>query len=477
MSVLRRAALLAAGVALVGATPAAAHGLVARSDLPVPEWLFTWGAAAVLVVSFVALSVLWASPRLQDEHARPLPAALGRALTSRAVEVVAGAVSVALLVFTIYAGLLGEQVPTGNWAPTFVYVVFWLGLVPASLLLGDVFRPLNPWRAIGRVTGWAVRPLLRGAQAQPLPYPDRLGYWPAAIGLLAFGALELVANSGDEPRTVALATVVYSILTLGAMSLYGTERWCDRGEAFSVYFGLLARIAPLRADGRRILVRRPLSGLPSWPALPGAVAVLAVMIGIVTFDGLTSGKLWLDLIDGPIDGLVDGGVPVPRAQELVHLIGLLTCVAVVGGFYLLGSRGARSVDRSNASTVDLARDFAHTLVPIAFAYAAAHYVSLLLFQGQAVAFLASDPLGQGSDLLGTATWTVDYAFIGAETFWYLQVGFVVAGHVAGLVLAHDRALLRFPDPHVAVRSQLWLLAVMVAFTCLALWLLSEGQKA
>jgi hypothetical protein len=123
----------------------------------------------------------------------------------------------------------------------------------------------------------------------------------------------------------------------------------------------------------------------------------------------------------------------------------------------------------------LARAFVHTLVPIALAYVAAHYLTLLLFQGQALSFLASDPLGDGSNLFGTADIQIDYTLIGANATWYWQVGFVVAGHVLALTLAHDRALALYQDAKLGVRSQYWMLAVMVGFTSLALWLLSQAN--
>ena len=119
--------------------------------------------------------------------------------------------------------------------------------------------------------------------------------------------------------------------------------------------------------------------------------------------------------------------------------------------------------------------FVHSLVPIAVVYVAAHYLTLLLFQGQAIAYLASDPLGKGWDLFGTAGSAIDFSVIGQNTTWYFQVGFVVAGHVAALTLAHDRALVVYEQAKLAVRSQYWMLAIMVGFTTLALWLLAQAN--
>ena len=235
----RRALLGAAGLVVLASlapTRAAAHGLVGRADLPIPAWLFGWAAAIVLVFSFVALAVLWPTPRLEPHGWRPLPRLVSGALTSRALEVVLGALGVALLVVVVWSGLLGEQVASVNLAPTFVYVVFWLALVPASVLLGDVFRVFNPWRAVARAVAWAATKVARGPLPAPLPYPERLGRWPAALGLLLFAWLELVSPSGDVPRALALATLVYSALTWVAMAMYGVEAWSRRGEAFSVYF-------------------------------------------------------------------------------------------------------------------------------------------------------------------------------------------------------------------------------------------------
>jgi hypothetical protein len=451
-----------------------AHGLVARADLPIPDWLFGWAAAMVLGVSFVALAVLWPEPKLADEHWRPLPGLLGRVPAGRAVEVVCGAIGVFLLGLVVYAGLRGTQSATANLAPTFIYVVFWVGLVPASVLLGDVFRAFNPWRAIGRAVGWVASKAAPDGLPAPLAYPERLGHWPAAAGVFGFATLELVVAGHDKPDTLAIATLVYSALTFVAMALYGVETWISRGEAYSVYFNLFSRLSAFETRDRVLGLRRPLSGLATFRPGPGTVALLAVMIGAVTFDGAAEAPIWTSIAPDMSNFFQDLGLSPKDALELTFFIGLCGAVALIYGFYRLGVIGARSVG-GGFSTERLARAFVPSLVPIALAYVAAHYFTFLLFQGQAVSYLASDPLGHGSNLFGTAGQQVNYTIIGATGTWYWQVAFVVGGHVTALTLAHDRALQLYDRARLAVRSQYWMLAVMVGFTSLALWLLSQAN--
>ena len=460
-----------------------AHGIVGRTDLPIPEWLFGWGAAMVLVVSFVALAVLWPQPKLQRGGFRPLPHALSRALLSGPVGVLCGLVGVFLLGLTIYSGLSGSQTATNNFAPSFVFVIFWLALVPLSVVFGDVFRAFNPWRAIARAVGWIAQKAARGPLPAPLEYPERLGHWPAVAGIFSFAVLELVASSGDKPENVAIAALVYSAATFVGMALYGVDRWLDRAEAFSVYFNLFSRMSPITRRDGALGLRRPLSGLAELEPVAGTVPLLAVMIGSVTFDGVGEAPLWTGMAPDIAEFFDSLGLSPERALEGAFLVGLVAAVLIVYGFYRLGVAGARSVG-GNLSATRLAATFVHSLVPIALAYTAAHYLTLLLYQGQAIVrisspplgFLASNPLGEdGVDIFGTANEAINYGIIGATATWYYQVAFVVLGHVAALTLAHDRALALYDDPKLAVRSQYWMLVVMVGFTSLALWLLAQSN--
>lgn len=157
--------------------------------------------------------------------------------------------------------------------------------------------------------------------------PDRLGRWPAALGLLAFGWVELIVHGGDDPSVLAILAIAYLATQLVGMSRFGVEKWTDRADPFGVYFSMFSRLSPLTADGGFVAGRRPLSGLTDIRWLPGTVGVLCVAIGITAFT-----------------------------------IGLVAFCLLVGGFYRLGVAGMHTEVRDR-TTRELATRFAHSLGP------------------------------------------------------------------------------------------------------------------
>ncbi|HVL95585.1 MAG TPA: fenitrothion hydrolase [Solirubrobacteraceae bacterium] len=441
-----------------------AHGIVGRADLPIPEWLFAGAAALVLAVSFAALAAGWTRPRLEEVRERPLlPLPL-------AVDVVLGAAGLAFFCLVVYAGFAGTGVQAANLAPTAVYVAFAVGVPVASLLLGDVFRLLSPWRAVGRAGGALVKRVLGPGASEPLPYPRRLGRWPAVAGLLAFAFVELIWTRGDDPQVLAICALVYFAVQLVGMGLYGVEAWSRNGDAFGVYFGLFASVAPFARRAGRLVVRAPLAGAAAIRRPPGTLALLVVAIGMTTFDGAREGVLG-DLIP-PLQDLFAGlGQSKGGALQAALAVLLAAAIAFVALVYRSGVAG---MPREPGES--LPPRFAHTLIPIAAAYLVAHYFSLLAYNGQSLLPLLSDPLGDGSDYLGAAGTAIDYGVISATGIWYVQVAALVLGHVGALVLAHDRALALYGSARDATRSQVVMLVVMIAFTSIGLWLLSVANQ-
>jgi hypothetical protein len=370
---------------------------------------------------------------------------------------VEGAVrSLSVLFFGVVlsAALAGRDHAFFNISPVIVYVIFWVGLAFVHALLGNWWATLSPWDGIARFLGIGEQPLRE--------YPKGWGVWPAALLLLGFVALELVVPDQASPRVVGWAITSYTAITLIGMTVFGRETWNRRGEAFAVYFGLLSRLAPVaRRDDGTVILRPFLGGLPSLRPQPGLVAIAMVAIGSTTFDGFTGTQLWATWTAG-LD---------PVAMVLAHVTGMLAMIVLATCVYSLSMLAASAA--AGIPWHPLSVRFVHSLVPIAFAYVAAHYFSLLLLEGQAAIALISDPFGAGWNVFGTIDYGVNFNLLSASAIWYFQVGVIVLGHVAGVLLAHDRALAQFPKK-VAIRTQFALLGVMVLFTMSGLVILSGG---
>ncbi|MGH2987505.1 MAG: fenitrothion hydrolase [Solirubrobacterales bacterium] len=350
---LRRRAIAAAGVCLLATliAPGAAwaHGLlISKKDLPIPEWLFAWGASLVLIVSFIGLSLAWRQTRFEDASWRGLASWLSRLVINPVTRVLCGTIGVVLLVVVIYAGFEGTAAPDRNFAVTFVFVTFWLGFVVLSVLFGDLFRAFNPWRAIALVVAGVFKLVARQSPPPPLRYPERLGRWPAAIGLVAFAWFELVYGTpgfqavGLTPHSVAVGTLVYSAITFVGMALFGINAWLDRGETFSVYFNMFSRISPLELRDGRLGRRRWLSGLPGWGEVAGSTALVLFVIGITAFDGASEGLLQVPIND-TLNWLVDRGVGPVAAMRLSNSLFLAVSIAAVCALFWAGIYGMTTV--------------------------------------------------------------------------------------------------------------------------------------
>jgi hypothetical protein len=235
--------------------------------------------------------------------------------------------------------------------------------------------------------------------------------------------------------------------------VYG-ERWFGHGDAFEVYSTLVGRLSPFgrRPEDGRLVVRNPLAGLASVPVEPGIVAVICVLLGSTAFDGLSRTQWWQGL-SGQTTGV---------AYVLLGTAGLLGMVALVSGAYLAATRQNPWARRGQKVAVE--RRFVHSLLPIAVGYTVAHYFSLVVFQGQAGYLLASDPLGRGWDLFGTAGQQINYRLVATATIAIVQVVAILTGHVLGVFIAHDRAIADYTRSRQRLRAQYPLLVVMVTYT-------------
>jgi hypothetical protein len=432
-----------------------AHGVGNREDLPIPFSYALIGAALALIVSFLVLLLLWREPRLDPVGAgRPLPEPVQRALDSPATRAALRALGLVATSYVVLAMVFGTDDALNPTAAT-VYVLFWVGVPLLSLLIGPVWRLINPIRTLQLLLSRLVGADPRAGLARPPPW---LGYWPAALSLLSFVWLELVPrDSNTTLPTLRLYFACYVGVHLLASTYFGS-RWFDRGDGFEVFSSLLGRLSVFgrRGDGR-LVVRSPLDGAAGIAKAPGLFAVVGVLLGSTIFDSLTAHLAWINWVQtGPLP---------PRVASTLGLVVTVTVVtAAFTGASALTALGA------GRRPLETAGEFAHTIVPIVAGYFIAHYWSLLVIFGQEAVVQLSDPLGTGANWLGTGGRNPDPTLAGATTTAVIQVSAVVAGHVVGVVLAHDRAVALLPRRH-AVIGQIPLLVLMVAYTVTGLLLL------
>lgn len=453
MRTARRAALVV-GIAFVtgviGAAPAAAHGVGRRGDLPLPLWQFVWAAVVAIGVSVAGAAILWTAPKLAAlaDGRRAGPSSATALRVGAAIARVGGLV---VYLVTLWAALFVDESLTRNIAPFTVFVALWVGMQFASALFGDVYRAINPLETIRR-----------GLAAAGVATRDDVGlvtHWPAAASLFGFLWLELAYHDPASPRVIGWTMLAYSAVHLAIAARRGPH-WLRRGEGLAAIFSLIAALAPVArgADGR-LRFRVPGSGLALVEVLPGTTALILVALGGTSFDGLSRSDLWADI----------AGSRTGWSLTLVQTLGMVWMVAIAYALYAGATKlVARIASDDDRSAFDR---FGPALIPIVVGYTLAHYFSLLVLDGgQDFLILASDPLDRGWDLFGTADWRVNFLLVSATTIAWVQAVGIIVGHVAGVLAAHDRALEAY-DGAEATRSQYPLVGVMVLFTVGALVLL------
>jgi hypothetical protein len=431
-----------------------AHGLGGAQDLPISRELAIFGAAAAVAVSFVVLVLAWRTPRYDAATSgRPAPAWLARIVDSTLYRALLRLVGLLGLIYLVLVAVRGKDLLINPIFGIF-YVWIWVGMVVASLLFGRVWKAISPFRLINDG-------LARISGGDPddgvFTYPEKLGMWPAALGLFAFVWMELVYTHNVDLGPVRLWMAVYLALMILGGALFG-NRFYERADPFEVYSSLVAQLSIWGRRGDLLVVRSPLANLDTTAPTPGLVAVVSVLFGSTAFDAFRESTRWLTVIQ-------DTGY----STYVQNNLGLLGFCVGVGLVLSLGSM-ATGVG-SDLRRRELPAQFAFSVIPIIVGYIVAHYLSYFVEIGTQTLIQASDPLSNGSNLFGTGGWAVPYWLSYHPTLLAdSKVVAVVAGHVVGVIAAHERAIKILPKKH-QLTGQIPLLLAMIAFTVGGLYLL------
>lgn len=458
---------------------AGAHAFGQRYDLPLPLSLYLWGAGSAVLLSFLVAVVFLRVPGAgKRKWSRDISnTAVARWLTAPAVRGTFKMLSLFLFLLVLATGLFGTSNPSKNFAPIFVWVIWWVGMAYLAAILGNFWDLVNPWRVIYN----SLQSRIAALRTPRFSYPQWLGTWPAVLLFFLFAWLEFISGIAEQPATLAWLIIGYSLITFTGMRAFGADTWLRHGEAFSVVFGLIAKFGLFRGGGKgepALSIRVPGYGLLSrQPVSLSLMAFTILMLTTVSFDGFVETPLWLTLSNWVRESLAAGAASTAQQAayqaKLIMTLALLLFYSLFIIVYIGFSHLVARLSGPNENTMLTARTYVLTLVPIAIAYHLSHYMSYLLLAGQLIIPIASDPFGFGWDLFGTAKYRIDITVINAKNVWYLSVCAIVIGHIIAVCLAHATAIRQHGHTATAIISQLPMLVLMVSYTMISLWILSQ----
>jgi len=428
--------------------PIYAHGVGPVGELPMSVTTLGLVAAAALMISFAALVSGWQQPQFPE-------AGSGRSLLT--TNSVGGRVGV-IVGRTLGVSLLGTALASCFWvaddtlvniAPRIVFVALWVFVPVGSAFLGDLWRWMSPFEILA---GLGDRRSGDGGNKD-------WNLHAAATLLAGFLWLELAYHrpAGRTPLTVLL--LVWTAWS-GIGACVNGRDWLRSHDPLAVFVRLVASMSPVHVSDNSLRCRRPLVGLGQIPVQKGVAAVVLVVLGGTSFDGLSRTSWWGDII---------GGRTGWNATAF-NTVGLLFSMSLVTALFLGCVRWMQRRDGNDDA--DFEDGFALSLVPVAVGYAIAHYIGMAVFEGQKLFIQMSDPFDRGWNLLGSADGYINYRVVGPTVLAAIQALGIVGGHLAGVIVGHDRALatLRKKDD---VTGQLPLVILLASLTAIALILLVE----
>ncbi|QZY29964.1 hypothetical protein [Nocardioides coralli] len=374
--------MLRATYDLTEAVPSA-HPVQAHPHVEVPLLVVVVGVAVVVLL--LATLVRFGPVATGDD-----PVAWSWQDPVRGRELPGRVLGVTALVAAVVAGRFGSPEELDNLASSLVVGAGWPLLVLGCLVVGRLWRWLDPWDSLARL-------LTRGERSQPAEH-----VWPAvgvAVGLLWF--LSVYPRPLD-PRAVGLVLAGYTVLTLAGCLALGRARWLSSGEPVGLvlsWVGLLPR-------------RR----LRQWHPPAGAGVLLAVVTAATLFGVFSRTELWTTI--APDTWPVWSGT-----------VGLLASCGLAAGVVVLSGRVSRSAEQRAAVV--------RALVPVAAAVVLAVALERNRFftSVQLLPQLLGDPLGRGWEVLGLSGMTLNPDPLGAAGVVWLQLGLVTAGHVVSAAAA------------------------------------------
>ena len=468
--------------------PVSAHGFGERYDLPLPLSYFMVGAAATVALSFLIIGWFFSQSSYAKSYwTLDLFSFKYMKFILNLISFILGFVAVGILVLCIVVGLWGTQEALESFSPTFVWIIWWVGIGYFVALVGNIWLVINPWMVLYNYYEKWRKPI------PILKWPNTLEAWPALILFLIFGWVENVYSGASQPFNLSILLILYSLLTFFGMRLFGKHVWLNHADPFYILFGLFSRFSPTEIESkcsdsskcvdslecwekseianRKLNIRPFFVGLASGEKVKTSIMIFHVTaLATVTFDGFAETPAWLQIqnLVWPIIDILN-----LNNSSVITTLGSLFFPLYFSLIYLLICSWTSKISKGRISTEEVAKTFVFSLVPIALAYNLSHYFSFLIITGQNIIPLISDPFGFNWNMFGTKNYIPNFSIINARFVWILSVFSLVVGHIISVYISHKIASRSISSNKLVIQTQIPMLFLMVFYTAISLWIIAQ----
>ena len=448
-----------------------AHGFGERYDLPIPFIFFLIGAGLTIIFSFFLLLLFYNQKDKANKFKSPIILNQNTLnnIPFKIIKPFIKTTSVFIFVLIILTGYIGSNNPIENFSAPMIWIIWWVGFGIITPIIGNFWKILNPIKIIFSFMVENIIKQPKFLNTGLFTYPKQLDVWPIIFSFLLFSWFENVGN-GSNPLTLSILITIYSLATITFMFLFGCKTWLERGDVFSVYyhimgsFGIFNIIQNQNLKTSQISLRLPVLGLAKLktPNLPFVIFHI-ILLGTISFDGLSETSLWSEVEILLIPGLgrmITESLGIIVIPTLFFILLWVICWII---FIITKEKTPKTIITS----------LIFSLTPIAIAYHIAHFISYILITGQLIIPLISDPFGYGWNIFGTANYSLNIGIINAKTAWYSSVIIIVLGHIFSVIIAHIKAQEIFSKNSIVIKSQLPFLILMIFYSALSLWIISQ----
>lgn len=468
---------------LIGTQSAYAHVSEQGIVLLLPTDIYIFGGCVAVISSMLIVALL--PHKRVFAIFKPITFQLpvgGSLFENQRLKDLVSLISLAIVITLIVIGAIGTRDPLVNLLPLTIWTVWWIAIFMLHILFGNLWDWINPWTGLYN--------LLFAGSKKWLNFPSQLGHWPAIILYIAFYIFIVADLAPDDPARLSNVVLSYLFFTFVGMIIFGADDWLRQVECFTVLLRLISRLSPIEVNSNS---KECSIGLPGWKALRGDKNTISqsffllTMLASGSFDGVNETFWWLAKIG--INPLAFPGRSAVVTQSTsgmvianILLYALFAFSVWMGIKLVLRSKIIpKRISQTDVGFKDIFNGLAISVLPIAAVYHGSHYLTSFMVNGQYLIAALSDPLANGSNLLGLVNYQVTTGYLNemasVQRIWLSQASIVVIGHVIAVLMAHFAISQRFPDRKEAVIFHIPIAIFMAGYTWFGLWLLAAPKGA